>query len=133
MKAFTKRFFWNKYIKQNYFITHFSKLEFIETWTSIYLQLISVQRPFTGNILTSGNKIFLIFHGAFENNKMISLLIDLLNQWSLLKQQTSHRQVHKSYRWVKDDYRWVADGYRQVTDNYRQVSYESQTTSGIVE
>ena len=34
----------------------------------------------TRNILTSRKNIFVILHGAFENNKMINLLIGLLNQ-----------------------------------------------------
>ena len=34
----------------------------------------------TGNILSSEKNLFLVLHGTLENNKMINLLIGLLNQ-----------------------------------------------------
>ena len=63
--------------------------------------------------------------------------------WSLLKLQTSHRQVTdesqtsaeesqttiEDYRLVTDDYRLVTNDYRLVTDDYRLVTDESQTTT----
>ena len=57
-------------------------VKFLETCTSNYLPLISSQ-PLcifgTGNIWVSEKNLFLIFHGAFENNKTINLLIGLIN------------------------------------------------------
>ena len=58
-------------------------LKFFETCTSNFLQLISSQPLFvfrTGDILSSEKNLFLVLHGAFENNKTINLLIGLLNQ-----------------------------------------------------